>query len=172
MSRAQDFSASSGFAIYELLIVIFLIGMMAAVAAPWFTKLHHRNVLRTAAVEIETTLLAARMRAVKRNLPASVFINTTPDETGSYRLDTIEPDPPAPAPTPTPIRHLLISSKSLRFVSLPDTPKITFDGSGRRTFPPSPTPGTIVVEGLDSNQITVETDVSGRVRIITPVEWK
>ena len=157
--------------------------MMAAVAAPWFTKLHHRNVLRAAAVEIETTLLAARMRAVKRNLPASVFINTTPDETGSYKLDTIEPDPPAPAPTPTPIRHLLISSKSLQFVTLPAGSKITFDGSGRRIFPPDPPPplptpgvGAIVFEGpvgaADMNQITVETDVSGRVRIITPVEWK
>ena len=93
-------------------------------------------------------------------------------EEGSFKLDTIEPDPPAPTPTPTPVRHLSISAKSLKFVSLPDPSKITFDGTGRRTFPPSPTPGTIVLEGPNANQITVETDVSGRVRIITPVEWR
>ena len=50
----------------ELLIVIVIFGLLAAVSVPWFGKIRRRAELRSAAMEIGTTLVAARMKAVKR----------------------------------------------------------------------------------------------------------
>jgi len=176
MSRVQSVSTLNGFTVVELLIVMVIMGMLAAVATPWFNKLHRRSLLRSAAIEIETTLLATRMRAVRRNLPASVVIQTTPDDNGAFQLDTIEPDPLPPAPTPTPIQKLFLSSKSFRFVTVPASEKITFDGNGRRILPAPDADASIVIEGpiggLNVNRITIDTGVGGRVKVITPVEWR
>lgn len=162
----------------ELLIVIVILGLLAAVSVPWFGKLRRRAELRSAAMEIGTTLVAARMRAVKRNVTASVVI-TPAAGTGSHEIDTIEPPPavtPAPSPAANPGAQVFLSSRAFRFVATPGGGAITFDGTGRMIAPPSPTPGTIVIEGPVGgglqNQITIETSAGGRVRIVTPVVWQ
>ena len=75
-----------------------LMAMMALVATPWFVKLHQRNQIKSAALEIQTTLLAARMKAVKLNQPVSVVITSV---TPPIEFQTIQPNPPAPTPTPS-----------------------------------------------------------------------
>ena len=133
-------------------------------------------------MEIGTTLVAARMKAVKRNVNASVVINTASVMDGSHEIDTIEPTPPpvTPAPTTTPNSTvpLFLSARSIRFVETPGGGSITFDGTGRMFVPPTPgiTPGRIVIEGPvgigPTNRILIETSLGGRVRIVTPVVWQ
>jgi type II secretory pathway pseudopilin PulG len=166
--------------LFELLIVFAILGLLAAVSVPWFGKLRRRAELRSAAMEIGTTLVAARMRAVRMDGNASVVINTSSGIDGSHEVDTVDSPPPPVTPAPTPAANpgvpLLLSARSIRFVATPGGGSITFDGTGRRVAPPSPTPGTIVIEGPvgigPTNRITIETSPGGRVRIVTPVVWQ
>lgn len=166
---------AGGFSLVELLVVVAILGLVAAASAPSLARMGRRNRLRAAAGEIQSTLLAARMRAVKRNQPASVYI--VPAVAGSmHELDTIEADPPSPTPTPDPINRVMVAASAIRFVSLPANQKVTFDGNGRRIGPPPPTPGSIVIEGpvgsAAPNQITIRTSLTGRVEVITPAVWQ
>lgn len=163
----------------ELLVVVVILGILAAVAVPWFAKIRRRTELRSAAMEIGTTLMAARMKAVKRNVNTSVTISAAPSADSTHEINTIEPTPPPVTPVPTPssrLATLLLPGRAIRFVATPGGGRIEFDGSGRRVAPPSPTPGTIVIEGPvgigPTNQITIETNLAGRVRIVTPVVWQ
>jgi prepilin-type N-terminal cleavage/methylation domain-containing protein len=176
MSRTSAFSVSRGFSLFELLVVVIIAALIVLVSIPWFNKIRRRTQMRSTAMEISTTLVAARMKAVKRNVNVSVVF-TPADATFDYnRIATIEP-PPAVAPTPSanPLTDLLIPAKALRFVETSGG-AITFDGGGRRIAPVSPTPGAIVIEGPlgggPVNQITIETNTTGRVRVITPAVWQ
>ena len=180
MSRASAVSVSRGFSVIEMLVAMMLLILLVLVSIPWLNRIRRRSEIRSAAMEISTTLVAARMRAVKRNLNANVFITPAATLGDFNRIGTIEATPIAtPAFVPTPsansLNNLLISGKTLRFV---DTPVggITFNGEGRRIVPVSPIPGTITIEGPMGggpvNQITIETNTAGKVRIITPVVWQ
>jgi Tfp pilus assembly protein FimT len=149
----------------ELLVVIIIIGLLAAVSIPYFGKVRRRTELRSAAMEIGTTLLAARMKAVRQNAKTSVVITTNGD---SHEIDTTVPAPP-PTPAADTLAHLIIPARALRFVTTPAAGTITFDGSGRRVVPVDPTPGAIVIEGPIGggpvNQMTIDTNSAGKVRI-------
>ena len=156
----------------ELLIVIVIIAILAAVAVPFWGKVRRRTELRSMAMEIGTTLLAARMKAVRQNARTSIIISSSAD---SPAIDTTVPAPP-PMPAADPLAHLSLSSHALRFVVTPLDGKITFDGSGRRVEPADPASAAIVIEGPIGggpvNQITIDTNTAGKVRIVTPTAWQ
>ncbi|HYX22089.1 MAG TPA: prepilin-type N-terminal cleavage/methylation domain-containing protein, partial [Thermoanaerobaculia bacterium] len=58
---------SEGFTLVELLIVVALVAIAALVGMPWLVKIGQRSQLKSAASEVQTTLMAARIKAVKRN---------------------------------------------------------------------------------------------------------
>ncbi|MEO8430170.1 MAG: GspH/FimT family pseudopilin [Acidobacteriota bacterium] len=165
-----------GFTLLEMLVVLTLVGILTAIAIPYLGKMSRRNQIRSAASEIQSTLLAARMRAVRRNLPASVYVTTATAAQSTHLLDTIEADTPAPTPTPLPKTKLNLPKASLAFLTLPTGGKITFDGNGRVIVPPPPLSTDIKIEGPvaagDKNQITIRTSASGKVEVITPVVWQ
>jgi prepilin-type N-terminal cleavage/methylation domain-containing protein len=174
MSRLRAVSASDGFTFAEILIVLAIMAMMALISVPWFVKLAQRNQLKSAAREIQSTLMAARMRAVKRNQNTSVLIATAGPTEDRHTLDTIEADPPAPTPTPLPITKFSIPNQNIAFTSLPSGGKITFGGDGRMTTPGVTT--DVVFRGISGatalNQLTIRTHPNGRVEVITPVAWQ
>jgi len=174
MSRKRTVYRSAGYSLVELIVVMAVVALMSLLAAPWLLKVSQRNRLKSAAHEIQTTILAARMIAVRRNQAVSVLVTTAAPAEDEHRLETIEPPPPAGTPTPVP-RRLEIPKSTMRFLTLPAGNTITFIGDGRMITFPAPTPAVIVVEGpvgaANPNQITIETTNSGRVKIITPTAW-
>ena len=180
MSRTSAISVSRGFTFIEMLIVLAILVLLVLVSIPFFNRMRRRSEMRSAAMEISTTLVAARMRAVRQNVNATVFI--TPAATlGQFNtIATVEATPiatPAFVPTPAanPLSNLLLPGRALRVVDSP-AGGITFNGEGRRIAPLSPIPGTITIEGPMGggpvNQITIDTNTAGKVKIITPVVWQ
>ncbi|HSE62110.1 MAG TPA: GspH/FimT family pseudopilin [Thermoanaerobaculia bacterium] len=160
---------SRGYTLIELLIVVAIVALMAFVAAPWFSRISQRNQLRSAAREIQTTLLAARMTAVRNNAPASVRILPAPPEAAHHSVQTwLE------GATPRQIAGLEIP-KNVRFVSLPPGDRVVFTADGRRT-PAGVLHQDIVIEGpvgsALANQITVQAWENGRIGFVPPVSWK
>lgn len=180
MSRASAIPVSRGFSVIEMLVVLVILVLLVLVTIPFFSRIRRRSEIRSAAMEISTTLVAARMRAVKQNVNATVFITPAASVGGFNRIGTIEATPIAtPAFVPTPaanmLPNLLIPGRAMRFVSSP-AGGITFNGEGRRIAPVSPLPGTITIEGPMGggpvNQIKIDTNTAGKVKIITPVVWQ
>lgn len=165
----QHNRAGSGFSLVELLVVVAIIAVVSLVAAPWFVRISQRNQLRSAAREVQSTLLAARMSAARGGVPASVRITPAPSGAAFHTVETWLEATPA-----TRLRALQLGTK-VRFVSLPPGSDVVFTPDGRRN-PPGAAPEVIVLEGMVGssllNQITIQTWENGRVAFVTPVDWK
>jgi prepilin-type N-terminal cleavage/methylation domain-containing protein len=175
MLHLKSIRRDRGFSLIELLVVMGIIGALSLVAVPWFVKIMRRNELKSAAREVQTTLLAARVKAVNRNRPISVVISSVGPP---IQLQTVEPNPPAPTPTRVPV-NLTLPSKAARLYETPTVAGgiVTFGGDGRLVNPPlQPTPGLqYILEGpigaSTPNRITIKADSNGRVAVVTPVDW-
>jgi Tfp pilus assembly protein FimT len=175
MSRALRLSVPRGFSTIELLVVLIFIVLLAAVSIPFWNRIRRRTELRSAAMEIGTTLIAARMKAVRYNSTVRVVANPQGiSEPGpSISAETLTP---IPTPFPSSLSKVIIPGSAMRFVTTPAGGSIDFDGNGRRIAPPGATPGRIVIEGPTGsplkNQITIDVTTGGRVQIVTPTTWK
>jgi prepilin-type N-terminal cleavage/methylation domain-containing protein len=176
MLHLKSLRPSRGFTLVEILIVMAILAALALVAIPWFVKISQRSALKSAAREVQTTLLAARMKAVKRNQPIRVVIVST---TPPLRFDTIEPNPPAPTPTHVPGR-LVLPAKAASLYATPNTAggTLIFGGDGRVSNAPVPvaTPAEMILQGPvgagNMNQIKIRAHANGRIEVITPTNWQ
>ncbi|MGH9399086.1 MAG: pilus assembly FimT family protein, partial [Thermoanaerobaculia bacterium] len=159
----------------ETIIVVAIIGMAALVTIPYFAKLSRRQKLVSAAHEIQQSLLAARMRAVRANQNTSLFITVAAAGDVNHEIDIIAPDN-SPAPTPTPVGKSYLPANQMEFVTMPAGNKVTFSGDGRVVAPPAPTPAIITVQGPVGgtllNQVTIRAYPTGRIVVVTPVAWQ
>ena len=177
MLHRKSLRRDHGFSFIELLVVMAILAALLLVGIPWFFKISQRNALKSAAREVQTTLLAARIKAVNRNAPVSVLITSLGPP---VELQTLEPNPPAPTPTHVPV-NLTLPAKAARLFATPKATggTVTFGGDGRLVNPPlNPTPGAALYYTLEGpvgaatpNRIQINTDTSGRVTVITPVNW-
>ncbi len=62
----------TGFTLVELMIVVIVVGVLAAVAAPSFADLIRSQRVKTAANDLASALIFARSEAVKRNADVTV----------------------------------------------------------------------------------------------------
>lgn len=167
--REPGSRADAGFTLIELLVVVAIFALMAFVAAPWFARISQHNQLRSAAREVQTTLLAARMTAVRNAASASVRILPASPGVAHHSIQTwLESVPPRQVAA-------LELSRNVRFLALPPGDRVTFTADGRRT-PSSVAHQDIVVEGpvgsSRANQITVEAWENGRIAFVQPVNWR
>lgn len=64
-----------GFTVIELMIVVAIIAVLAAIAAPSFREIMARNRIKTVATDLQIALLRARSEAIKRNADMTVSAN-------------------------------------------------------------------------------------------------
>jgi prepilin-type N-terminal cleavage/methylation domain-containing protein len=175
MFPARVFSRQKGFSLLEAMVVMVIIALAAAVSIPALFRISRRQKVVAAAHEIQQTLLAARMRAVRANQAASLVIVPASGSQSEHELDLVAPDP-FPAPTPTPLSTTFLPVNSISFVALPVNNKVTFGGDGRIISPPAPTPALITVQGPVGapvmNQVTIQANSSGKVQVVTPAVWQ
>ncbi|MGH9651812.1 MAG: GspH/FimT family pseudopilin [Terriglobales bacterium] len=173
MLRIRVSDCRCGFTMIELMVVLVLVASMALVATPWFIKIYQRNQVKSAAREIQTTLLAARMKAVRRNQQVSVVITSA---NPPLEFQTIEPPPPAPTPTPRPA-VLQLPAGGVEFVATPNAPggTVTFGGDGRLVNFTAPTPAVFLIQGpvgrVLPTPVSIRVHSGGRVEVVTPAVW-
>jgi len=171
-----------GFSIIELLIVIAIIAALALVGAPWFAKIGQRGAVKAAGKELALTFAAARMRAVKRNLPARVVI-TPMDATNAFNLVEMYEET---QPLATKVGEVRVSPR----VSFPTAvagpygpaqpcpvgtcPPYTlvFGPDGRVTMPVGVTEVTYTIRGVVGaaipNDLPVQVVNTGKVEVLKP----
>ena len=74
--NGRRFSAQSGYSLPEMLIVLAIIGLISLVTVPAVMNLQKNNKIKTSAREFNTTLRAARQRAVTTNMQTKVGFET------------------------------------------------------------------------------------------------
>ena len=161
-----------------------IIALMALVASPWFFKIMQRNVMKSAAQEMSITFAAARMRAVKRNLPAEVRITIAGPGQSFHLLETFE----------------MVQPVAIKVGESRITAKTVFPTSGLPTCCPNPGPPLTVrflpdgrtalplwftiqgpVGAGVQNNLTVSVNQAGKINVLGPnitdlkplgTEWK
>lgn len=82
----------SGFTLIEVLVVIALLGIVTALAAPGFASLVQSNRVQAAAGELQSALYYARSEAMSRGV--NVVVTTDPEDAngwmGALKISTVE----------------------------------------------------------------------------------
>lgn len=85
-SRIISKSKSSGFSIVEVLVVVSIIAVLAAIAVPSFSPMMERMRVRQAVEEMQSTLFLARSEAIKRGGNVSIKAKSGSDWSSGWDI--------------------------------------------------------------------------------------
>jgi len=118
-----------GFTITELMIAVVIIGIVAAIAAPNFSRLSASLRMNSAARDLASTLQLARIKAIAQNTSVRLNFDT---KANTYQLQLSDPaigwrdvdienpkspEPPQPKPLPTGVTFQSITRNPITFSS-------------------------------------------------------
>jgi len=116
-----------GFTLVEIMIVVVIVGISAALAVPNFTVMYARHELYQATTSLYNQFQYARLEAIKRN--TTIVTNPVPNPSGGGRMDFN---------TPTAIVGTQSLPPGVRFFLLPTPgvdPPLAFTPRGLSTSP-------------------------------------
>lgn len=87
----RGMQSSRGFTLFELLIVVALIGILGAIGLPALTESTNRNAVWTASEQIGSQIRQARLKAITRNQRFRVDFDCP--AVGQYRVLAVQEDP-------------------------------------------------------------------------------
>lgn len=155
----------TGFSLLELIVVLAILGLIAAIGTPNVVSWLARMRSRTAADEVVSTLQSARLQAIARNtrLRVCLYRNATPHEFLTLRiLDALQPDCPAPPVTSSPAYAAFRRTMT-------ELPGVRIARTTRRSYVFGPrgmaTAGSFILETIaDGHQRKIIVAPNGRVR--------
>jgi prepilin-type N-terminal cleavage/methylation domain-containing protein len=123
MSLYNARKSNSGFTLIEMLVVVIIVGVIAAIAAPNFLGMLNRNRVNDAAQQVEGALKEAQRQAMRRGKQCSITVDATNKSifnpaTNGCLLST----------------RVLNDSIQLNFSRTGTPPTITFSGKGNITI--------------------------------------
>lgn len=123
-----SFSRASGFTITELLVVVAIFGILAAITLPSFKSLSQSQRVKNASYELFSALSLTRNEAIKRNSDVTLTATMNAKNEVSW---VITAAPVAPATLPTTIRTKdYISGVEMAVTGLPGT-EVVYHRNGR-----------------------------------------
>ncbi len=144
----------SGITLIEMMIVVLVLGVIAATTTPLVANAYHRQAVRTAADEFRSSHALARSVAMKYGRRAALHI-------GSTRF-WVEADTGATSGVTDTISHVRELEKNVQMSS--NRPMLCFNAKGLPSVrPPCPAPDATVVFSLGDHSDTVQISSAGRV---------
>jgi len=136
-------NARRGFTIIELMIVMVVVGVLAALATPSLRDIVVRTRMKTAASDLHTSLVFARSEAIKRNCQINVVPANAADWSQGWSVNTtggapplclIPPNPPAGTvlTTQDPYQNIAIRTTNAAYTTTA-VANVTFSGTGRES---------------------------------------
>ena len=121
-----------GFTIIELMAVLVIVAILAAIAAPDLRMMVPRMRVKTAAGDLHTTLMFARSEAIKRNATVSVIPSNGADWSQGWRVEFAGPPVQVFRRQDSYAGMLAFSTRNAAYTASA-VPNITFSGTGRET---------------------------------------
>jgi len=158
-------SGEAGFTLLELIVVLAILGLVAAIGTPnvvsWLARLRSR----AAADEVAAVLQSARLQAIARNarLQVCLYHDAAPHDFLALRsLDALQPDCPAvPAPSSPAYAAFRRTMTELPGVGIVRTTRRSFVFGPRGTA----TAGSFILETIvDGHQRKIIVAPNGRIR--------
>lgn len=143
-------AAGAGFTLIELLIVVAVVGILSALAAPSFDTLIESQRAKSTATDLYIALTRARSEAVKRNTQMTLSPKTGGWANGWQMLD--------PTTSATIEDH-----NAIRKISVSGPDSVVYQSSGR--VQGSTAPNFAITGSHDSSSRCVAVDLSGRPNI-------
>lgn len=122
---------SAGFTIIELMIVVAIVGVMVALAAPSLGDLVVRTRLKTAASDLHGSFILARSEAIKRNAVVQVVANNSANWALGWSV--VEPAGGTVLSRQDPYPNVDFRTANAAYATVTPLANVTFSGTGRET---------------------------------------